>query len=168
MNTAFLRVVSPFPSSFILKVCLWKLWIPLKMTNIMIKHWTLGGIFPLFFEENHLPRVVVGLLQILGAVSRVLTRWNRPDRSRRPGALELFCRAADLLEASLLSPSEKKTLLGGPGEKPLWKIGVRPLGWWMTPKINGKMPNSWQPNHQPAESCQGMVTCRGVVSHQAM
>ena len=31
---------------------------------------------------------------------------------------------------------------------PLWKIWVRPLGWWMQSNIHGKikkMPNSWQP-----------------------
>ena len=65
-----------------------------------------GYIPPIFFEENHLPRVVVGLLQIL--------------QSRRPGALELFCRAAaDLIEASLLSPSEKNfRCLVGQGKNP--------------------------------------------------
>ena len=43
----------------------------------------------------------------------------------------------------------KLWLVGGPGEKPLWKIWLRQLGWWKQPNISGKMPNWWQPNHQP-------------------
>ena len=40
-------------------------------------------------------------------------------------------------------------LVGGPVYPPLWKIWLRPLGWLEVPNISGKMPNWWQPNHQP-------------------
>ena len=39
-------------------------------------------------------------------------------------------------------------LVGG-FSPPLWKIWLRQLGWGKQPNISGKMPNWWQPNHQP-------------------
>ena len=38
---------------------------------------------------------------------------------------------------------------GHPVLKTIW---LRQLGWWQQPNISGKMPNSWQPNHQPANN----------------
>ena len=42
-----------------------------------------------------------------------------------------------------------KHLLVGGWATPLKNDGVRHLGWWMQPNIDGKISQKWQPNHQP-------------------
>ena len=51
------------------------------------------------------------------------------------------------IQSGLGELTMKPSLVGGPGEKPLWKIWVHQLGWWQQPNMNGKHnPNG---NHSP-------------------
>ena len=52
-------------------------------------------------------------------------------------------------EVPLASDFEKRWLVGGLKATPSWKIWLRQLRDDEIPKISGKMPNWWQPNHQP-------------------
>ena len=51
-----------------------------------------------------------------------------------------------LLTLSIQDPSKYSWLVVG--EKPLWKIWVRQLGWWQKPNINGKIKNGNQTTNQ--------------------
>ena len=71
------------------------------------------------------------------------------------GCSDLFgCRGGrrrdDLLHKSFRSLT---SWLVGQGHPVLKNDGLRQLGWWHTPNINGKIQNWWQPNHQPVVAC---------------
>ena len=98
-------------------------------------------------EGLHLRQTYAGFP--VAQFSHVFSVFNKIKSWRSPKAQWIwgyFCNQVKHHETH--QESSETSCLVGQGH-PSEKLWVRQLGWLEIPNIHRKMPNSWQPNHQP-------------------